>query len=245
MSDLPESYDYRVSHTTSGKGQSYNNNFEFMAWRRYVWHREQCVLDNAVRTHFANKPIRHLDFACGTGRILNHLAGRAEISTGIDVSESMLELARRKVTSAEIIKADLTETDVLGDRSFNLITAFRFFPNAQPLLRKQVINCLSKHLASDGLLIFNNHQNHTSLRYQIARLRGRQWRTMSSREVRQLLSSTGLTIDKVFPIGVLPAVDGHMLVPSCIHRLLDSLLNTCRVGHILAQNLVYICRNTP
>lgn len=237
-----EDYDYRMSHKAPEKGLSYDDGFRTMPWRRYVWQHEQRVLDYVLRKYFVKKPIRHMDFACGTGRILKYLVGRIETSTGVDVSESMLEVARGKVTSAQIIKADLTETDVLGDRSFNLITAFRFFPNAQHVLRKQVITCLSKHLSNDGVLVFNNHKNHTSFRYQIARLRGRQFRTMSNREVSELVSSAGLVITKVFPIGVLPAVDGHMLVPSCIHRVLDSLLNTCRIGPILAQNTVFVCK---
>ncbi len=240
--DFHEDYDYRLSHTAHGRGLSYDDHFRTMRWRRYVWHREQGVLDYVLEKYFLNKSIRHLDFACGTGRILKYLVGRTETSTGIDVSESMLEVAREKVPSAQIIKGDLTKNDILRDSLFNLITAFRFFVNAQPNLRAEVIKYLVQHLTQDGLLVFNNHQNHTSIRYQIARLRGRQWRTMTNREVRQLVSSAGLVIAKVFPIGVLPAVDGYMLVPSSIHQVVDRMLNTCRLGEILAQNVIFICR---
>jgi len=240
--DLPQDYDYRMSHRDPDKGMSYDDGFRTIRWRRYVWRREQRFLDYIVGKYPVNKPIRHLDFACGTGRIMKYLAGRTETSTGVDVSESMLEVTRKTVHSADIIKADITRDDVLGDSKFNLITAFRFFPNAQPALRSQAINCLSKHLAGDGFLVFNNHQNHTSIRYQIARLRGRQWRTMSNREVNELVSSAGLTIAEVFPIGVLPAVDGHMLVPSSVHLLFDAATRACGLGQFLAQNVIFVCR---
>ena len=91
-----------------------------------------------LRDHAPRTPLVHLDFACGTGRILEYFAGRVDSSTGVDVSDSMMEVAGRWPPKAELIEADLTQNDVLGDRRFNLITAFRFFPNAEPELRQAV-----------------------------------------------------------------------------------------------------------
>lgn len=232
--------DYRISHI--GKGRSYDNSFRENPWRAFLWQREQCVLDYVLKQYFSNNSIRHLDFACGTGRILKYLVGRTETSTGIDVSESMLEVTRKTVPNAEIIKADVTRNDVLGNRKFNLITAFRFFPNAQPALRAETIKCLSKHLVPDGLLVFNNHKNHSSTLYQVTRLLGKYHRTMSTRDTGMLVWSADLHVIKVFPIGVLPANDRFMIVPHLIHTFSDWIANSCRIGKFLAQNLIFVCR---
>jgi predicted TPR repeat methyltransferase len=210
--DFPQDYDYRFSHMATDKGPSYDDGFRTMRWRRYVWQREQHVLDCILQKYFSNKAIKHLDFACGTGRILQFMKERVGSCTGVDVSESMLNECRQKLPDTEILQADITKDDVLGKRTFDLITAFRFSPNAQPTLRTKAMECLSKHLSPDGLLVFNNHQNHTSIRYQIARLRGKRWRTMSNREVKDLVCSAGLAVAEVFVIGVLPVVDSYMLV---------------------------------
>ena len=47
-----------------------------------------------------------LDIACGTGGQSEYLAGNFHV-TGIDLSEEMLRIARRKVPKAEFIKADM------------------------------------------------------------------------------------------------------------------------------------------
>jgi len=238
---VADQYDYRLSHI--GKGQAYDDSFRENPWRVFLWQREQQILDCILNKYFSDGTITHLGFACGTGRILAYLVGRTETSTGIDVSESMLKVAREKVPSAEVIKGDLTKNDILGDRLFNLITAFRFFPNAQPPLRAEAIQCLVKHLTPNGLLVLNNHKNHSSLLYRLARLVGRHHRTMKTKEVEQLVSSVGLKVAEVFPIGVLPACDKHpMILPSFIHKCADWFANACAVGRTLCQDIIYVCR---
>ena len=235
-------YDYRTTHTAPAKGMSYEQKFADVPWRAYVWQRERLVLDEVLRRYFADRPVRHLDFACGTGRILGHLADRARLSVGVDVSESMLAVARQRPGDAEWIRADITRDDVLARRTFNLITAFRFFPNAQPELRAEALRALARHLTPDGVLLLNNHKNHSSLLCRLARLVGKRPRTMSARDVTELASSVGLVVARTFAIGVLPATDKHMLVPRWCHRLVDRAANALGIAPVLAQNVIYVCR---
>ena len=123
---LPGSY--RESHLHKGWG--YHTTFSSLRYRATIWRLEQRLLFEIVRDNFPTEPPRYLDFACGTGRILGHLAPYCESALGVDVSASMLDVARRKVKRAEIIEADLTRDDRLCGQEFDLITAFRFFPNA-------------------------------------------------------------------------------------------------------------------
>lgn len=52
---------------------------------------------------------RILEFGCGTGPLLTRIEDDYEEVMGVDVNESMLALARERVTKAEIRKADFTE----------------------------------------------------------------------------------------------------------------------------------------
>lgn len=76
---------------------------------------------------------RVLELGCGTGRVLIPLAEKCRYILGVDVSEAMLTLCRRKLaerrllsSSAEVRQGDITDIE-LGE-AFDLITApFRVF----------------------------------------------------------------------------------------------------------------------
>ena len=150
---------YRDSHKYAGKGAEYEQYYQTQTWERFLWSREQQVILKIIDKYFADRDINLLDFACGTGRITSFLENRVKTSTGVDVSGSMLTIAEEKLKRTEIIEADITADNVLKPRNFNLITAFRFFLNAEPHLRSQAIKALSKLLADDGYFVFNNHHN--------------------------------------------------------------------------------------
>ena len=235
-------YDYRLSHVAASKGASYDASFSRTPWRAFLWQCESRAIDRILQEHFTNRAPAHLDFACGTGRILGHVCEKARISVGVDVSDSMLAVARRNVPSAQVIHADLTREHALGERTFDLITAFRFFPNAQPELRSEALQSLAAHLAPGGLLVFNNHKNHSSMLYTLGRLLGKRPTTMSRRDVSDLLSDAGLETVETFAMGLLPASDRHMVLPRWVHGLADGTGNALGLGRRLAQNLIYVCR---
>jgi SAM-dependent methyltransferase len=234
--------DYRQSHLAQGKGESYDRAFRENPYRSVVWDLEKRALDAIVKRWFPARRVQHLDFACGTGRILAHLAGRVAVSVGVDVSPSMLQVARKAMPSAELIEADLTSQDVLAGRKFDLITAFRFFPNAQPELRREAMTQLAGHLAEDGRIVFNNHMNRSSALYRLARLRGQAGDVgMSRKEVDDLLASAGLRIEKAYHIGVLPATEEHPLLPRPLLGLVERA--ACRLPFLagLSQDILFVC----
>ncbi len=98
-----------------------------------------------------------LDLACGTGRLAIPLAQKGFNVTGLDVSESMLALAREK-------SSDLPIAWVQGDiRDFHLNETFDLILMAgnafQALLTEaeqlQMLKCVRKHLNPSGLFVFN------------------------------------------------------------------------------------------
>jgi len=239
----------RYTDSHKGKGSDYHQSFspEVNPYRAMVWRLEQATLDRILAAHPVGRPTAHLDFACGTGRILQHLAGRTGSSTGVDVSASMLEVARRMAPAAELIEADLTQVDRLADRSFDLITAFRFFPNAEPELRRSVLAVLVRHLAPGGMLVFNNHKNSDSPRLRLARLRGRSGvgRTWSRREIDALLGAEALEVRQAYPVATLPLSERHVVLPVRLAEPLERGLSRWRGLAGIAQDTIYVAGRVP
>jgi len=234
--------DYRQSHTRQGYGRSYDEEFRRNPHRAVVWDLEKRALDAIVRDRLAGREIRLLDFACGSGRIMAHLRDRVARVVGVDVSPSMLEIARERVPGAEIVEADLTRDDVLGDATFDLITAFRFFPNAQPDLRRDAMAALVRHLDRDGLLVFNNHENASSLLYRLSRLSGRGGRRgMARAEVDDLVAAAGLEIVGTRAIALLPLTERHPILPRPLLRAVEGAASRCALFKGLYQDLVFTC----
>jgi SAM-dependent methyltransferase len=239
----------RYTDRHKGRGAEYHETFspDVNPYRAMAWRLEQRVLDRILREHLLGRAFTHLDFACGTGRILEYFARHPASSTGVDVSSSMMEVARSVAPGAELIEADLTERDVLGERRFDVITAFRFFPNAEPELRRSVFATLARHLAADGVLIFNNHKNRNSLRGRLSRLRrrGSPRGTMTHQEAEALLAGAGLRILEATPVASLPLSDKRLWLPVGLVEPVERMLGRWSGLVPVAQDVVYVCASGP
>jgi len=249
---MAKEYTYRDSHKYPTKGVTYDEHYETIPWRRFLWSREQEVILRILEKYFAGKDIHLLDFACGTGRITSFLENRVKTSTGVDVSSSMLAIAREKLKRTEIIEADITSGNVLRGRKFNLITAFRFFLNAEPELRYAAIRAIVTLLAQDGYLVFNNHQNLGSPWIRLRYIRHRQknpegiFNVMTIAEMQKLVEAVGLEIVELYPVGFfhpprLPVsyrlngvIDGAACKFKCLSRFSEDPVAVC--GWRTSQN---------
>ena len=239
---------YRESHLH--KGADYHDTFSSLPHRAMMWSLEQRLLVRLMLDLFPGRPPRYLDFACGTGRILQHVSPYCSSSVGVDVSASMLGIARRTLPEIDFIEADITRDDQLGNREFDLITVFRFFANAERELRREAIAVLRRHLSRDGVIIFNNHKNGASLKRRAGR--AMRWirrqphsvvdRVMSADEVTELVAGAGLRIQRQHHFGVLPSSDGRMLLPPARLHAIEWVLGRVGFVGLLAQNLIYVCR---
>ena len=194
---------YSESHKKPGKGVSYHDSFQSQGYRKMIWKLEKQYLKKILLDNFKNKKIKHLDFACGTGRILKHLEDETISSLGIDISNEMIRVARKNVRS-KIIEGDVIRDNLLNDKKFNLITAFRFFPNAEEYLRKGVLNNIIPHLVNNGLLVFNNHRNKDSFFEKFIRIVFRkQYRGMNLNDVMLMVKDYNLELIDVYSMGLL------------------------------------------
>ena len=240
--------DYRDSHTAKNYGEGYHKTFKTHAYRMYTWELERCILSNIVKDQFKGGVGSHLDFACGTGRVLTYLEQYCDKSIGVDISESMLEVAKREISNAQLVLGDLTQSDLLQNQRFDLITAFRFFLRAQPSLRNEAISKLAQHLDSDGYLVFNIHNNRTSISNKISKLYTKikygkvvDRDEMSYGEVVSLVRSHGLTITATHAYGTYPVFREDQKFPEKLTRLVDRFTKS----KYLSTYVIYVCKKMP
>ena len=191
--------DYRLSHLS--RGGTYDATLAAAPFDAYMARAESRHLRRIVPTLFPSAPPRYLDFACGTGRITAAVAPLCAEATGVDISHDMLEQARRKCPTVRFMHADLTRSDVdLG--SFDLVTAFRFFGNAQQSLRVAALDAIHRVLRPNGYLVINSHRNPHSLSALLhAATGGDGDMDLHYFKLRSLLRHCGFEVQQVLPIG--------------------------------------------
>jgi SAM-dependent methyltransferase len=228
---------YRSSHRSRAHARTYDPQFWAPASARALdWDLEQRLLDRILARHLPAAPARALDFACGTGRILRYLESRIADTTGVDNSEEMLAYARARCPDSHLIVHDVT-TGAHPDlpTAVDLVTAFRFFLNAEPELRSDVLAWIRSVLGANGTLIANFHLNPRSLRGTYLRLRwlGRP-RTpmMSPKQARELLAAAGFEVIAQYGYEYLPyRRDGSHLRAVALRRRAEiGLLDRRRIA---------------
>jgi len=233
---------YRESH--KAKGEDYQAFFSENLRVALLWQIEQRILRDLVSRFVGDRKVAHLDFACGTGRLLSFLHSMVDSSTGVDISESMLEVAKTNCPDAEFHLGDITRQEIIPDRQFDLITAFRFFPNAEKSLREEVIVALAKRLVPGGYLVFNNHRNHSSLAYALRRMiklgRGGP-QGMTQAEVSALLKLAGLKQVRTYHAGVLPEAQSFLVRPRILATWFEKVASRLPLARF-AEDVIYVCR---
>lgn len=239
---------YRASHAAPDKGRQYDAYYRSDRWNAFLWGREQEILERVLARECPSQSCTVLDFACGTGRVSAFLEGRVGHLVGVDVSDPMISEAREKVPSAELILGDIvSDPSVLGERDFQLITAFRFFVNAEPQLRRDAMAALTRHLDPQGAIVFNIHHHigspYVRLVRAVERRRNRPYNWMSLAQTHALCESAGLELRAVHPAGVAHIPKVH--VPERVLRPLDRAACAMPLAYRVAEDLICVARHAP
>jgi SAM-dependent methyltransferase len=95
-----------------------------------------------------------LELACGTGSILAGLRDRYEV-VGVDLSEEMLAVAKRKLPDVELVRADMTRVRLR--RRFDVVLCL--YDSINHLLRwrqwEALFDRAREHLHADGVFVFD------------------------------------------------------------------------------------------
>ena len=199
---------YRESHLGAGKARSYDEDlWDPRAAKGLDWLVEQRLLTDILRTSVTPESRWAADFACGTGRVLEFLSRYFSSPVGIDISPDMLALAHDRCPSAKVILGDVTTVPDLAPGPFDLITAFRFFLNAEPSLQSEALAWMRDSLRPGGLVVANFHLNPRSVRGAYLRLRmapAARPAMMSVDSARQLFAAHGFAVRTILGYSFLP-----------------------------------------
>lgn len=123
---------------------------------------ESEVIKQLIRSH-APDARTLLDVACGTGGHLLHLRQTFDV-TGLDLHESMLEVARRRLPGIELVQGDMRSFD-LGQKFDAIVCLFSsigYLPDRAALV--EAIGCMSRHLTEGGVLVVDGWVRHSAWR---------------------------------------------------------------------------------
>lgn len=118
---------------------------------------KDCNFLEDVFTAFCHKVMDVLDLGCGTGRHAMEMARRGYVVTGIDISESMLRVAKEKA-SGQNLQIEFTRKDMARlDLKEGFDVAYSLF-NSLSLVTRNIdligfMNGVHRSLRKDGLLI--------------------------------------------------------------------------------------------
>lgn len=197
--------DYTASHL--GRGLDYDANFANLPMRTFL----TGVEGQAIQQLLADvKAAEIVDLACGTGRITRILTtefGGSRIC-GVDVSKSMLSEAANSVPGARFTVGDIRNlSEIVPDQSVDLLTSFRFFPNAEPQLRTAAYNAISRAVRGGGHVLINNHRNFWSPSYLLRRARSTSAPGARNRDILRPLELRGFRVVGRRSLGVVPHND--------------------------------------
>jgi SAM-dependent methyltransferase len=228
--DGATSVGYRTTHQDADHARYYDRDLWLPSSAKGLdWEIERRILDRVFDRHLRPTPLRAVDFACGTGRVLQYLEARVNETIGIDVSAEMLALARPRCLHSRLVQHDVTVTPLPGlPQPIDLVTAFRFFLNAEPELRRDALTWMRSALRTDGVLVANFHLNPLSLRGRYLRMRwaGRQRAPMlAPREVDDMLAAAGFDVLTHYGYEYLPyRREGTRLWAPALRRRLEMAL---------------------
>jgi SAM-dependent methyltransferase len=243
--------DYRNSHMAPTKGASYDASFKKLPYRKMVWRWEQEMLTKYAQTICQEKEsVIYLDFACGTGRILSHLESWMEESCGVDISPSMLEIAKQNQKKSKLFCGDISKNNFFPDNYFDLVPAFRFFLNAQQELRESVMQVLHNIIKPNGYLIFNIHMNKGCLLEKsikvyekVRNIHDDHEFAISIKEIETLVESANFKILKMDHFGIIPIYsDRHRFLLNPIYNI-EELISQKPFFLPYSRYIIYICQN--
>jgi ubiquinone/menaquinone biosynthesis C-methylase UbiE len=126
-------------------------------WQEYWSKNELPWVVERVKSQAAVKKI--LDLGCGTGRLLEQLAGGPYHLAGLDSSEEMLRIARQRLASKAELQLGSVASIPWPDQSFDLVTACRVLSHVadcEPVLAQAY-----RVTTSVGLLLITDiHPSH-------------------------------------------------------------------------------------
>lgn len=100
---------------------------------------------------------RMCDMGCGSGEIAAYLHGQGVSVCGLDISENMVQQARRLHSGIEFAQGDMLDLADIPNESYGGIAAFYAIVNIPPSLLAQALAELHRVSRANGVLLVTFH----------------------------------------------------------------------------------------
>ncbi len=220
---------------------------------KLIYNLEKDVLDE-IFSKIDSKSKSVMDFACGSGRWTQYLETKFKSTVGVDISEEMVKYAKEKCKKTEFFVTDITRDKDRIKREFDVLTAFRFYKNAEETLREEATKELVKYVKSDGYFIFDLHLNKYSfmgmwarvlkfLRFDsLLKINPLTVRTISLKDVKGILEENGFEIVDYYGTGFLPGRSNYIILPYNWLYKLESFFTRKKIFRNFSYNLLVVCK---
>lgn len=236
---------YRESYILNQKVNKYDNHYDNNHFfHTFIWNKiESRLLISILKKEKTNN--FYLDFACGSGRVLQETENIFSKSYGIDVSNTMLNIARKKIKKSKLLQLDITKSFLPDNEiKFDIITAYRFFLNANNSLRYESLFHLHSLLKPNGKLIFNLHGNKWSFHliyWFWAKIHNKEMRVLSYSGINKMIKQFDFTIVKVYGYGFLPRIF-YLIFGQRLYLLIDIILQKIPFSQYFGSHQTYVCK---
>jgi ubiquinone/menaquinone biosynthesis C-methylase UbiE len=126
------------------------------------YHDERSIFNNEKELDYfielLPKSGKILDVGCGSGYGARYLVEKGYSVIGVDISEKMLEIAKKNVPEAEFIEADMTKL-TFPDNSFDGIVSLYAIFHVSREKHKTLFQDLHRMLKKKGILFFCTNYN--------------------------------------------------------------------------------------
>jgi hypothetical protein len=224
----------------------YDENYRPGTFDAHIHELQATWLRGLCRRYFTTPPT-HIDYACGTGRIINALRSEVRAAIGYDVSPAMLSRAQQRCPDAQFVQ--VSEEEPIEPMAIDgpvVGTMFRLILNADRKTRELGCRFLAAALRRDArsIGVINNHGNSRSLRHLARYLprRGRWFHEVSDQEMRELFARHDLEVVETFGAGHLtPRAYEAPWLRSSVRRF-NELCSQPRILAGLAADVSYVVR---
>jgi|UniRef100_A6VYB2 2-polyprenyl-3-methyl-5-hydroxy-6-metoxy-1,4-benzoquinol methylase len=125
----------------------------------HIWNSEEFDINNGISQHkkaisFVKSRGNALDVGCGcTGRFIDLLQGEGFTPSGLDISDKMLNIARKKHPDISFVQGDICECEL--SEKYDFITAWDSIWHIPLSEQRNVLTKLVESLNVGGVLIFS------------------------------------------------------------------------------------------
>jgi SAM-dependent methyltransferase len=248
----PESYQSRFLEKDVAEDYA-NREYGAESYAASMWRRQGPLVHRLLREIQQRQSAgRHLDFACGTGRITRLTEDIFPEVDALDISPAMVEIARETCPEARFFVGNILEDPNLCPGPYASISTFRLVLNLDPPLRIPILKGLRQRIKPGGTLLLNLHGNRQSLRQPA--IVWKRWRRrhgsadddlmlndMTREEVERCLDAAGFSVERVIGMGVLPPTVYRWPFRSLWARL-DSLFSDLPFLQRFCIDLIFIAK---